>query len=265
MATEIPENPIPPVEEAVEVPEVAADSPQADTPVEETVEEVAAVDDESPQEDTTEVKAPGDEESQDPVVKEWKDEQAQNAQAKTSLLEGENWKQYSVKVKKTWVHRMFDYISYGTCGVALLMIVAQLIGIYFFYMSPVQAVMRCYVIVMCVVVIMNELDLTQFIRESAILRVWITRGLIYAFIGVLGLEENETEDPEKNSSSLWRDAAFQYFEIAAFIMVANGLLYYAMGCMCIQIVKTRAVQDYETKCADLKQTKKDRKEIAPMA
>lgn len=132
-------------------------------------------------------------------------------------------------------------------------------------MSTVQGVIRFYVIALCVVVIMNELEYTQFIQESAILRVWITRGLLYAFIGLIAMEETETEDPGKNMSVFWRDAAFQFIEVVAFIMVANGLLYYAMGCMCVQIVRNRVVEEYEAKCADLKQIKKKEQEIAPIA
>lgn len=71
---------------------------------------------------------PTNEDRQDPVVKEWDKLQDKN--------EGEKWKQFSVKIKKTPVHKTFDYISYVTCGVALLMIVAQLIGVYFFFVRP---------------------------------------------------------------------------------------------------------------------------------
>ena len=58
-------------------------------------------------------------------MKEW-DKQAEKNQ-------GELLKQYSVKVRKTWLHRAFNWLNYVTCGVATLMIVAQLISTYFFY------------------------------------------------------------------------------------------------------------------------------------
>ena len=125
--------------------------------------------------------------------------------------------------------------------------------------------MMCYVIALCVIVILNELEYTKFISDSAIFQVWITRGLFYAFIGVIAMEGTESEDPGKNASSIWRDTAFQFIDVVAYVMVAFGILYYAMGCMCIHLIRSRVLREYEAKCADLKLAKKKEKEVAPVA
>lgn len=132
-------------------------------------------------------------------------------------------------------------------------------------MSPVQSVMMCYVIALCVIMILNELEWAKFIHDSAIFKVWITRGLFYAFIGVICMEGIDSEDPSKNVGSLWRETAFQFIDVVAYLMVAFGILYYAMGCMCIHLVRSRVVREYEAKCADLKLAKKKQNEVAPIA
>ena len=132
-------------------------------------------------------------------------------------------------------------------------------------MTPVQTMVMCYIIALCVIVILNELEWAKFIHDSAIFKTWITRGLFYAFIGLISMEGIDAEDPSKNVGSIWRDTAFQFIDIVGYLMVAFGILYYAMGCMCIHLIRSRVVREYEAKCADLKLAKKKQKEAAPIA
>ena len=122
-------------------------------------------------------------------------------------------------------------------------------------MDPVQGVMRCYVVLMCLLVILNELQWTQFIRESAILRIWITRGIFYSFVGVLGMDENDTS-AVATQHFRGQTQALKFVEVVAYIMVACGIVYFAMGCLCIQLIYNRAVADYEQRCNEAKANRK---------
>jgi hypothetical protein len=96
-------------------------------------------------------------------------------------------------------------------------------------------------------VIINELQWTQFIRESAILRIWITRGIFYSFVGVLGMEENDTTLVATQHFT-GQEQALKFVEVVAYMMVACGIVYFVMGCLCIQLIYNRAVADYEERC-----------------
>ena len=115
--------------------------------------------------------------------------------------------------------------------------------------------MRCYVVLMCLLVILNELQWTQFIRESAILRIWITRGIFYSFVGVLGLEENDTSAVAAEHFK-GQAQALQFVEVVAYSMVACGCAYFVMGCLCIQLIHNRIVTDFEERCSEAKANRK---------
>ena len=88
------------------------------------------------------------------------------------------------------LHKFFLLISFITSCAALAMLIGQIVGLVFQSNNgPVEYVLRFYTIVLCIVCIMVEYEWTVFGRESKILHFWITRGLYYAFIGVLGLDQ----------------------------------------------------------------------------
>ena len=131
---------------------------------------------------------------------------------------------------------------------AILMLVGQLIGLYYYEVDTIQGVMRVYVVLMCVVIVLNELEWTDFIRESSILRIWVPRGMFYSFVGVLGIEEDDTEYTRQYS--VGEEQALQFIIIVAYIMVACGVAYFVMGCLCLQLLRNRVVSDYDEKCKE---------------
>lgn len=145
----------------------------------------------------------------------------------------------------------------GIAGV--LMLLGQLVGVYFYEGDPVQGVMRCYVVLMCVLIVLNELQWTKFIRESAILRIWITRGIFYAFVGVLGLEENDTQNASEHKSATGRAQALEFIDIVAYLMIGCGISYFVMGCLCLQLLRNRVLTDYEQR---VKEAKVNRQKVA---
>lgn len=47
----------------------------------------------------------------------------------------ENWMKIQVKVKKTFLHRLFIWLVYLSVLIHFAMLVSQLIGIYFYWVS----------------------------------------------------------------------------------------------------------------------------------
>ena len=112
---------------------------------------------------------------------------------------------------------------------------------------------------MSIIVILNELQWTQCIRESAILRIWMTRGLFYTLIGIICMIQTETEVAAETESfnTPRQENCLIFIEYSSYLMTGFGLLYYMMGCLCMELVWNRVVADYEKRCADLIVAKKN--------
>mmetsp|Transcript_28214 Transcript_28214/g.39697 ORF Transcript_28214/g.39697 Transcript_28214/m.39697 type:complete len:228 (-) Transcript_28214:130-813(-) len=147
------------------------------------------------------------------------------------------------------LHRFFNFIRFLTIFAAINMLLGQFIGIAFDAVGPIQYILRVYVILLCLLTILNELEWTSFTLNSAMLKIWISKGLIYAFVGVLGLEENDVSPHTKNMSAVGRTAALNYIKVVAWMMVACGALYTVMGIFCLQIVSDKMRQDYKGRAA----------------
>lgn len=122
--------------------------------------------------------------------------------------------------------------------------------------------MRCYIIALSVVAIMTELQITAFIRNSVILHTWITRGLFYGLIGIMALEELDHET-DKNMDAPGREECMTFIHIMAYATVGIGLLYYAMGCLCMQVVRNKVYADYEKRCQELRIVQQKAPAFAP--
>ena len=149
------------------------------------------------------------------------------------------------------LHKCFVTISTLTGISALNMGLGQLIGILVQTTSPIQYILRIYVIALCCLVVLVEREWTLFARESKILHNWVTRGLCYGFIGLLGLEQNDVarhQGGKQNERWVNFNAIERYVSAVAWIMVACGVFYFAMGICCLQLVYNRLRRDYQERC-----------------
>lgn len=123
--------------------------------------------------------------------------------------------------------------------------VGQLVGVLVQRTGPIQYILRIYVIALCCLVVLVEKEWT----ESKILHNWVTRGLCYGFIGLLGLEENDREHHQSGNEG-WAEfnAMERYVSVVAWIMVACGVLYFGMGIFCLQLVYNKLRRDYKERC-----------------
>lgn len=138
-------------------------------------------------------------------------------------------------------HRLVLLFRAITMLAALNMAVGQVLGIVFQTSGPVQYVLRFYVVLLCLLVILNELEYFALTVESRILHYWVTRGALYAFIGLLGLEENDTSGSASSSFNV----GTTYVKAVAWIMIGIGATYFLMGLFCLQFVYDRIRMDYE--------------------
>lgn len=156
--------------------------------------------------------------------------------------------------KRHLVHQFFRCVKGLVVFCAVNMGVGQLIGIAYEVVDPIQYVMRIYVILLTFLVVMNELEWTKYTKDSTLLNLWITRGLFYAFVGVLGLEENATSPARQNGSDASSNMALSYLSLVAWLMVAAGCLYTCFGAFCLQLLYDKFRREYNQKLDRAKET-----------
>jgi hypothetical protein len=67
---------------------------------------------------------------------------------------------------------------------------------------------------------------TKYNRESAILRIRITRGIFYAFVGLLELDQNSRATLRNDAMTVGGTAAATlYFSVVAWFMIGCGTAY----------------------------------------
>jgi ABC-type glucose/galactose transport system permease subunit len=91
---------------------------------------------------------------------------------------------------------------------------------------------------------LNESEFYALTRDSKLLRIWIFRGVFYAFIGVLGLNEHAAAGSNFDEGYKHRDVAINCIVIVAWVMILIGMLYVLMGVLCLQLVYNRLEEAY---------------------
>jgi F0F1-type ATP synthase assembly protein I len=145
---------------------------------------------------------------------------------------------------RNWIHRGMIAISTLTGLTAAGMVLGQVLGFLFQVGGPIQYFLRFYVVLLCLIVILNECECTKFIRQSGILKHWVSRGLLYAFIGLLGLEQMDTAS-SRNQDQRGFEISMEFVGGVAWVMVACGVLYFVMGSLCLHLVLIRLRNDYQ--------------------
>ena len=150
--------------------------------------------------------------------------------------------------KRNTVHRLFRLVSLVTAICACLMALGQIIGMTFDHIDTISYVLRSYVIALCVLVVMVEAEFTSFVRNSSILRYWVTRGLLYSFVGVIGIQQNNHVTDQNPGETAQDTASLRFIRLVAWLMVGSGVVYFFMGVLCMQIIYNRIRRDYEDRC-----------------
>ena len=142
--------------------------------------------------------------------------------------------------KRSCLHAFFNFISLIVIIAAINMGVGQALGIFLQNLNFVEYALRMYVIIICGVIVLNELQWCTCIISNSLLTNWIPRGIIYTFIGVIGMEEFVVKD-----ESLLTTTQKIYIQTVSWGMISSGLLYAVLGLFCIQHFHKNAIEDYD--------------------
>lgn len=101
-------------------------------------------------------------------------------------------------------------------------------------------IISVYLLLMTGMVVIVELEWTVLIAESKLLIWWVTRGLVYVFIGVISLNQNllyGTKNPFGES----------FVNILSYLMIGCGTGYTIMGVLCLQVLLNKYRFDFKSK------------------
>jgi hypothetical protein len=149
-------------------------------------------------------------------------------------------------VRRTFIHGLCLGLQVLSALSSTSLVAANVLSIMYRYgMPPVHLILRGYGVLFGLFVIMAELEVGPYFRDSRMMSSWVMRGLVYSFLGVIGTEESISVNLDK--SSLPNGAAVELFaQIASYCMVACGGCYILLGLLCCKGRKDKAVAAYVT-------------------
>lgn len=188
----------------------------------------------------------------DQTMDSWSKYEAESKEQQTKVEEhNESVQQYKEDMEdfypgRRFLHIVFIFYSFLTIVTACLLALGQFMGMTVEkfkdvdFEGPNEAiryVVSLYIILMCIMTVMVEMELHT---NSKILNLWITRGLVYIFIGVLALDQADLSTTISESELL-------FIQIMSYVMMGLGCGYSIMGVLCLQIVLNRFRTDYQAR------------------
>jgi len=160
--------------------------------------------------------------------------------------------QWDVRVRKSCLHLFFDCVSSVTALSALCMGLSQVLPMFFVdegEIGPVQMALRVYMTLFCVGVIVAELE-CLLINRMPLLHSWLVRGIVYSFLGIVGMEESvavkfDLNNDDDSSVPTTREGhASLFIKLSSYAMTALGVLYFLMGCLCMRRLRDNCRTKY---------------------
>jgi len=155
--------------------------------------------------------------------------------------------------KRRIAHKIFIVYSFIVGFTAVLLGIGNFLAVFYEEVGTsandiLRYIISVYLLVMTGMVIIVELEWTVLIAESKLLIWWVTRGLIYVFIGVISLNQNllyGTTNPFGES----------FVNILSYLMIGCGTGYTIMGVLCLQVLLHKYRFDFkvQSQAADGKQ------------
>ena len=151
----------------------------------------------------------------------------------------------SFDTNRTCAHTFFISYAFLAMTTAVLLGLAQLLGFTIKDMpSDINQGLRycisIYLILMCFLSVLTELEWFAFIINSRILSFWVTRGLLYIFMGLLSLDQLHNGSKKSQNQTL-------FIKSVSYIFMGVGAGYAIMGVLCFQIVLKRIRLDYRAR------------------
>ena len=147
---------------------------------------------------------------------------------------------------RPWLNHFCVLVSYFTLLVALMMAILEVCAFFFLSMTLLENIQCFYIILFCLLAIATETNLFNITSDSKVLKLWIFRGLLYIFIGILGLNaiiNNVIVQGAEFQRMIFRDMLIVF----SYLMIGAGMLYLIMGLLCFQVINDKLEHNYQEK------------------
>jgi len=141
-------------------------------------------------------------------------------------------------------HKFFLLVEFLAVSVNLWMMAGQVLGGFVYENIWIDYILRGYVVILCSLMVLAELEITGLARTNMLLHNFIPRGITYGFISVIGIHENETAT-EVRSGWEGYGALSDIVRAVAWNMLGLAVLYFVMGITCMQYVLDKYRTDYQ--------------------
>ena len=176
----------------------------------------------------------------------------------TNTMEAETNNNSQPSYQRTFSHKLFRLLKFITTIVAVLLLIAQIISLVYLPFDGVELLLKIFLSSFCAMIILNEVEWWGILRASPLLWNWIPRGYLYAFIGLVSVEENNLKPSSGDLNTLPIDyTAALFIETASWMMFVIGILYISLGLCCCQVYQTKVRENYKERVAERKKIFED--------
>ena len=210
---------------------------------------------------------------QDNIIIDAADQAASPLSTNPDLVTGEATKPWQNKpddVKKIEVVRLphpnfILYAFYWLEGIAILasvcLLATQVLPLLYMTLHEIgilQLCLRIYIGMFCFCFILVEFETPlPFLQASLLLQTYFSRGFLYTFLGLIGMEEAysvRVNDMEEHRNEEYHVAwASLFMQVSSWLVVAVGVVYMMCGICCLKVVRDKLKLAYQEKLERYKQ------------
>jgi len=165
---------------------------------------------------------------------------------------------YIKTVKRRPLHKIILLFNFIIMCSSFNLALGQIFGLFLKELVVRETLMRCYIIAISSLVVCNELEWSNVLRDSAILQKYTWRGLFYTFIATVGDTGNDIGDDRGDTNYSYTNEdgyvviavptfetfAEVFIKIASLSLFIGGVLYFLMGLMFLQGKVEKDVEEY---------------------
>lgn len=124
---------------------------------------------------------------------------------------------------------------------------------------PILYMYSLYLSCFCITFMLVEAEIPiPFLKDSAIFQNWFSRGFLYSFIALIGMEEaysSRVEDLVGHANDKFHVSWVPLFmQISSWVMFVTGVLYMLMAVLCLRGMKTKLRASYQERLKEYNST-----------
>jgi hypothetical protein len=117
-----------------------------------------------------------------------------------------------------------------------------------------QTVLHVYIVIFCIMFTLVETDApVPVLRQSQLLQTYFSRGFLYSFMALIGMEEaysGRIEDMVHAHEEFHIAWAAVFMQVSSWLVLAVGTCYMLFGLCCLKIIRDRMAQTYRDQLRD---------------